>query len=484
MSALLLTAGVLAARRRASRRRTPAVVRHGSRATRNAALARVGARTGTTYAAHRARRVFVSAGRREELDRSFELRTVEQVTETLGHMKGALMKLGQMASYLDQAMPEASRAALTQLQQDAPPMSSDLAAAEIASELGAEPDELFQEWDPIPIASASIGQVHRAITREGEAVAVKVQYPGIDEAIRADLGNVDFLFRAMRALFPALEPGPIVEELRTRLLEELDYHRELENQRLFADHYAGHPHIHVPRPVPAYSSARVLTTELAEGARFEECRTWSQEERNLAAETIYRFVFGSIYRLGAFNGDPHPGNYLFRPGGRVTFLDFGLVKHFEDEVGAFMEMIEAIVLDRDPRRFRRTIERLGLLDPAANLGDEAVAEYFEHFYEFVLEPGVRRIDQDYASESVRRFFDLTGPHAEVMRSANLPPGFVIVQRINLGLYAIFADLGAEGDWRRLAEEIWPSVDAPPFTELGVAHARWGEGRIAPSRIVG
>jgi predicted unusual protein kinase regulating ubiquinone biosynthesis (AarF/ABC1/UbiB family) len=459
-------------------------VRHNSRLARNAQLTRLGARTGTSYALHRARRVFASAEGREHLDRQFEMKTAEQVAESLGHMKGALMKLGQMASYLDQGMPEPAREALAQLQQDAPPMSPELAAEVVRAELGAPPEELFETWDPLPIASASIGQVHRAITRDGRAVAVKVQYPGVGEAIRADLDNVDFLFTAMGMLFPGMDPEPIVGELRDRLLEELDYHLEATNQRFFADHYRDHPHIHVPEVVDELSSARVLTTELAEGVRFDEARTWTQDERDLAAETIYRFVFGSIYRLGAFNGDPHPGNYLFRPGGRVTFLDYGLVKHFEDEVVMFEDLIEAMVLQHDPVRFRRLVEGAGLLDPGLDATDDQVIEYFSHFYELVMQDGVQQITPEYASESVRRYFDLTGPHAAIMKAANLPPGWVIVQRINLGLNAVFAELGARADWRRLAEEIWPRVAAPPSTALGRAHVEWyaeAQPREAPTR---
>jgi predicted unusual protein kinase regulating ubiquinone biosynthesis (AarF/ABC1/UbiB family) len=447
-------------------------IRHNSRLARNAHLGRLGARAGGTFAVHRARRVFASAERRDELDRRFEMQTAEQVAEALGHMKGALMKLGQMASYLDQGLPESAREALAQLQQDAPPMSPELAAGVIRAELGASPEELFAEWDPVPVASASIGQVHRAMTRDGRAVAVKVQYPGVDEAIRADLDNVDFLFTMMGLLFPGMDPGPIVAELRDRLVEELDYGLEAANQRLFADYYRGHPQIHVPDVVDELSTTRVLTTDLADGARFDEVRAWSDEERNLAAETIYRFVFGGIYRLRVFNGDPHPGNYLFRPGGQVTFLDFGLVKHFEDEVPVFEDMIDAMVLDHDPPRFRRILEEVGLLQEGLAVTDDQIIDYFGHFYEIVLQEGPYEITAEYASESVRRYFDLSGPHAEIMKAANLPAGFVIIQRINLGLNALFAELRAVADWRRLAEEIWPRVAAPPTTELGHAHATW------------
>src|SRR5205085_964141 len=224
-------------------------VHHTGRAARNARVAGLGAKVGTSYAVHQARRVFASAPRRAELDLEHQLRTAEQVAQTLGNMKGALMKVGQMLSYLDDGLPEPLREALAHLQQNAPPMSAELAAGVIERELGAAPEAVFAEWDPVPIAAASIGQVHRAITREGRAVAVKVQYPGVDEAIKGDLENAGLLFSAMRMMFPGLDPGPLVAELKLRIGEELDYRAEAENQRLFAAFYKDHPFIHVPAVV-------------------------------------------------------------------------------------------------------------------------------------------------------------------------------------------------------------------------------------------
>src|SRR5690606_12489933 len=161
------------------------------------------------------------------------------------------------------------------------------------------------------------------------------------------------------------------------------YANEAYNQQLFADSYRDHPYIHVPDVVTELSTPRVLTTDLAEGVRFEVMATWDDDERNLAAETIYRFVFRSLYRLNAFNGDPHPGNYLFQPGGRVTFPDFGLVKHFTPpEIDTFGEMIRALVMDGDTARYRAIIERIGLLRPGTPVSDAQVHDYFSHFYEF------------------------------------------------------------------------------------------------------
>lgn len=442
-------------------------VSHNTARSRNARLAGVGAKAGGSYALHRARRAFASAERKETLDTEFELKTAEQVADALGQMKGALMKLGQMISYLDQGLPEHVRGALAELQQDAPPMSPELAAGVIAEELGKDPAELFEEWDPQPIASASIGQVHRAITREGLAVAVKVQYPGVAEAVSSDLESVGLLFAGMGQMFPGFDHKPFVAELRERLREELDYENEARNQTTFAEYYRGHPYIDVPSVVPEYSTARVLTTELAEGVSWSELLTWSQEEKDLAAETIYRFAFGSLYRLRAFNGDPHPGNYLFRPGGRVTFLDFGLVKHFsQDEVDQFEDMIHAMVLEPDAAEFRRVVERLGLLQAGEPFTDDEVMDYFGHFYEFIQDDGPVTLEPEYASETVRRFFDQRGPYGEIMRAANLPPEFVIIQRINLGLFALFGELHSTGNWRKLSEEIWPFVAGPPATPMG------------------
>jgi predicted unusual protein kinase regulating ubiquinone biosynthesis (AarF/ABC1/UbiB family) len=414
--------------------------------------------------------VFASAAGKERIRAERQLRTAAEVTAALGSMKGALMKLGQMASYLDTGLPDPMRGALAGLQQDAPPMAPELAAEVVEQELGAPPERVFTEWDPEPIAAASIGQVHRAITSDGQAVAVKVQYPGVDAAIRADLDNSSLLLQVVSLAFPGLDAGPLVDELRSRLTEELDYRLEAANQRRFGRAYAGHPFIHVPDVRLDLSTGRVLTSELVAGARYQEIRSWAAEERDQAGEAIFRFVFGCLYRLQAFNGDPHPGNYLFHGQGRVTFLDFGLVKWFTGgDVALLAEMIKTLVLRHDVRGFRAAVEAAGFLRPDPALDDAQVAAYFRHYYALVYDGGPVTVSPEYAADTVRTFFDARN---DVVRRANVPPQFVILQRINLGLYAVLGGLRATADWRRIAEEIWPFVDASPSTRLGRLEAEW------------
>ncbi len=443
------------------------------RVQRNLRLARLGALGGQRYALLKAKQTFASAERKDELNTEFQLRTAADVTAELGNMKGAMMKLGQMASYLDTGLPDHVRQTLASLQHDAPPMSEELVIERVIDELGEHPESLFFEWDPVPIAAASIGQVHRAITRDDRAVAVKIQYPGVAEAMAADLNNVDFVFGALGSVFPGLDSKPVIEELKTRLIEELDYEAEARNQRYFAEFFDRHPFIRVPHVLDHLSTRTILTTELANGVRFDEMLTWQDEERNLAAETIFRFTFGSIYRLHAFNGDPHPGNYLFEKGGRVAFLDFGLVKRFVPaESQLFEELIVSMVVERDLEKFRVIVEEAGLLAPDPSVGLEQVADYFQYFYRYLLIDDEVTIDAEYAAAGVNQIFDANGPNKELMKLLNVPPAFVVLQRINLGLMGLLAQMGATRNWRRIGDELWPFVAGPPSTPTGQAIEAW------------
>ncbi len=448
-----------------------------SRRARTAELAKVGAATGATYVAHQAKRAFADEERKAELDAEFSLRSAEQVTEALGNMKGVLMKLGQMASFVNEGFPDALREQLAQLQADAPPMHPDLAAEAVERELGAPPRTVFAEWDDRPLASASIGQVHRARLHDGTPVAVKVQYPNVDEAIAADLQNTAFLTQILGMVFKGLDTGPFIEELKARIVEELDYRLEAQRQTRFHELFLGHPVIAVPAVHPKYSTGRILTSDLSTGERFSATVDWPQDQRNLAAEAIYRFVFRSFNRHRLFNGDPHPGNYLFERGGplgvRVTFLDFGLVKEFTElEMDRFWKMIRYQVTDRDRVAYRATVEEAGLLVPGAPYSTDELMDYFGYFYHPVIDDASFTYTKAYAREALKRTFDPAGPHTEMMKWFNLPPAFVVLNRIQWGLNAVLASLDATANWRRISNELWPWVDGPPSTPLGEAEALW------------
>jgi predicted unusual protein kinase regulating ubiquinone biosynthesis (AarF/ABC1/UbiB family) len=458
VAGLALTAGLL--RQRVGRLRFE----------RGLATARLAFRGGARYAGT-APRLFAAAGeRREQLRNDLAMRTADDVLATLGTMKGVMVKLGQMASYVDDGLAPSVRRTLSRLQDSVPPMSAGLAAGVIAEELGSPPERIFAQWDPEPIAAASIGQVHRAITRDGRAVAVKVQYPGIAETMAADLDNVALLRRMLRITAPSQDVDGLIAELRLRVLEELDYRREAENQRLLHDYFDGHPTISVPAIIDELSSRRVVTSELVTGTRFAELADWTQQERNLAAETLYRFVFRSLYEVHAFNGDPHPGNYLFHGGGKVTFLDFGMVKHFTDaDLLPLMAMVRNLCVDNDPGAFRKSMEKAGFLVPGSPLSDEEVVDHLAVFYQLVRRSEPIEVTTDYATSVVRRFFDVRSPVAQYAR---IPQSYVVLQRINLGMFALLGDMHATANWRAIAEEIWPFMQAPPSTPMGQAEAAW------------
>ena len=474
MAAFLLTNLPAAIGRIVRPRRARGGVTASTAKERNAELVALTSRVGAANARHKARRLFASAERKERLDEEHMLRTATQVADTLGNMKGVLMKFAQMQSFINEQLPGPWKDALAKLQAEAPPMSAELAAEVVENELGKPPTELFAEWDPVPIAAASIGQVHRAITHDDVAVAVKVQYPGAANALTSDLANIEvFMQLAMKAAaqdpdVPDFDLAPIVAELKARITEEVDYRREADNQRHFADYFAGHPRISVPQVVDDLSTDRVLTTHLVEGARFAEIESWSQEERDLAGETVFRFVYHCIFRLGAYNGDPHPGNYVFRPGGDVTFLDFGLVKRVEPDVTAvFGGIFEHALVDTDPERFRGALDRAGFLKPGATVSTETLWNQMVRPWQALLSDEVQTMP----------YPDMGKPPSsdeekELAFAVDLPPQFVILMRTIVGAQALLARMGARRNWRRIAEEIWPFTDGPASTPLGELESAW------------
>src|SRR5947208_317396 len=321
----------------------------------------------------------------------FHVRNAERYADTLSRSKGVLMKVGQIVSFVDSSAAlegptgEIYRAALASLQADAEPMEPVLVAAVIESELGRPPEELFAEFSPAPIAAASIGQVHTArLQDDGTEVAVKVQYPGVADAIRDDLANTQLLFtfiKIVKGLVPQyrnFDVRALADEIAERIGEEVDYRIELANQMEFAEHYRGHPFARVPEVFPELSTDRVLTMEMAHGRRWNEIADVDQALRDRWGEVAFRFFFGSIARFGIFNADPHPGNYLFHDDGTVTFLDFGCVKRMSADVQrTFWDLPSAVVAD-DADRVLRVYIDAGFSRADATPPPDKLLAWFQH----------------------------------------------------------------------------------------------------------
>jgi predicted unusual protein kinase regulating ubiquinone biosynthesis (AarF/ABC1/UbiB family) len=434
---------------------------------RLARLLRVGglsARLATSAAGARVRRLVTRGARRAAYDEARRRRDAEAVTRAMGEMKGAFMKLGQMLSFVSDAVPPEYRAALATLQAKAPPLEFPAIRAVIEEELGSPLERRFARFDPRPLASASIGQVHRARLPDGEEVAVKVQYPGVADAIRADLASASVLYRAVALFYPALDPAPVVAELRARIGEELDYRREASNQEAFRSLYAGHPFIRVPRVFASHSSARVLTSELVTGQTFAQVAAGDPALRARFAEILYRFVFGSILRFAVFNGDPHPGNYLFSRRGEVVFFDFGCIKRFPDPMmGRWRQLVLAHLAGR-VHDFRELACELGFLARDSAIDAELLHDYFAYFYEPFRDDRVFTFTPEYNARSLAMVFRPDGRFAGLARRLNMPPDFVFVNRIQWGVYSLLGALGASGNWHRIHREYL--LGDPPSTELG------------------
>ncbi|HKP88969.1 MAG TPA: AarF/ABC1/UbiB kinase family protein, partial [Thermoleophilaceae bacterium] len=325
------------------------------RIRRTAQVGSVVGSQGARYAGTRARNLARDADEAAQALEQRHLETAEQMVETLGRMKGAAMKIGQLASFIDtEFLPPEYRDLyqdkLATLRSTAPPMPWKK-VRQVLDDAWEEPvEELFEDFDHDATAAASIGQVHRAVLPDGRQVAVKVQYPGVAAAIAADMQNAGLILRMAKALAPGLDAKAAAEELKERVMEELDYELEAQNQRSFARGYRDHPFIHVPDVVTRLSTRRVLVSEWVDGAGFEEVRQLPQAERDRFGEIVFRFCFGSIFHLQHFNADAHPGNYLLEPDGKVAFLDFGMTKHLDkDQIELEITALEAI-FDNDPER--------------------------------------------------------------------------------------------------------------------------------------
>jgi predicted unusual protein kinase regulating ubiquinone biosynthesis (AarF/ABC1/UbiB family) len=401
----------------------------------------------------------------------------------LGEMKGAAMKLGQLLSFVDLDLPPEIRAAyheaLASLRDAAPAMDPEAIHEVVESEYGAAAEAVFASFDPEPLAAASIGQVHGAKLADGREVVVKVQYPGVAEAVRADLSNAELFAPLARVFSPNQEIGPLLDELRERVDDELDYEREAQYQRAFATRYAGHPFIVIPDVVGDLCRKRVLVSERIHGRRFDEVvsdGTPAQKQR--VGEIVFRYAFGSIGRFRLFNGDPHPGNYLVTEDDRVAFLDYGSVKMFTRERYTSMRAIDDAVIRGDRDGFLLEMRRSGFLPPNADVDEDRLWEWFRLYTRPVLAEQPFTFTSDFAAEVLRSTSDPRGEYYGMLRRLNLPSDYLLLTRIHLGLNSVLGRLGASNDWRAIRDEL---VDAgPPATELGEQDAAWWAQQDRPT----
>jgi predicted unusual protein kinase regulating ubiquinone biosynthesis (AarF/ABC1/UbiB family) len=456
------------------RRRLPRRASH--RAARVAgAFCRRATRHGSTRLANR----FRDTRRAGELVELRHRETAAYLTATLGTLRGGAAKLGQLASLVDvSCVPveyrELYRSELATLCDSAPAMSWPEVRQVLEDEWAAPPESVLEDLEHEPAAAASIGQVHRGTLADGRRVAVKVQYPRVADAFTAEVRSAVRLLRVLRGLAPALDTAALAAEVRGALLAELDYVAEGTHQALFARAYRGHPFIHVPDVDFPLTRRRVLVTEWVDGLRFAAVRELPRPQRDRFGEILFRFYFGAIALLGRFNADPHPGNYLLRPDGGVTFLDFGSVKPVTAVfVQRFVALIRAAAAG-DPRRVRDAMAAAGFLRRPELVDPDVTMRWLELSSGWMLRDEEVTID----AEVTRRQLPVGGDGAfgvaRRVPEVDLPPDEVLFGRMRTSLIAVLAQLGATANWHAIARERFDGT--APATPLGESERTFLTGR--------
>jgi predicted unusual protein kinase regulating ubiquinone biosynthesis (AarF/ABC1/UbiB family) len=410
---------------------------------------------------------------------SRHLESALKLASVLGEMKGAAMKIGQMASFIDiDFLPpeyrEIYQENLAKLRTDAPPMPWEDVVEVLEEEYDQPLNRLFSEIEEDAFAAASIGQVHRAELRDGTAVAVKIQYPGIADALESDMANAGILVRLSKVLAPGLDAKAVASELRERVLEELDYEYEAQNQRAFARAYDGHPFIHVPKVHSRLSRRRVLVSDYVEGRGFEEVKKLPQDERDIFGEIVYRFCFGSIYHLQHFNADTHPGNYLLMEDGRVAFLDFGMTKRLlPEQIQLEQRAVDAAARD-DSGALRDALVDLGFVSDPDSIDAERLMEHVKMVGGWYMEDAETTISPKRVMKMIEVTSDPRSDFYDLVRRESVPADELMGRRMETGLLAVLAQLRATANWHRIMRE-WVYAD-PPSTVLGEAEWRYFERR--------
>ncbi len=398
----------------------------------------------------------------EVISAEVQQRTAEHLFKVLGQLKGGAMKLGQAMSVFEAALPEEIagpyREALTKLQEAAPPLPAASVHRVLAAELGPRWRQRFRALDDTPAAAASIGQVHRAVWKDGREVAVKVQYPGAGEALIADLGQLSRLASLFRVVQPGLDVKPLVSELRTRITEELDYELEAAAQKGFAKAYAGDDEILVPRVVAA--APKVLVTEWIDGTPLSRViASGSSAERDLAGLRLATLHFSAPTRAGLLHADPHPGNFRLLPDGRLGVLDFGAVARLPGGHPEPVGRLSRLAIEGRADEVLAGLRAEGFVRADVEIDAEAVLQFIAP----MLEPIVAdefRFSRAWLRGEAARVANPRSPAYQLGRHLNLPPGYLLIHRVTLGSIGVLCQLEARAPYRGVVERWLPGFAEP------------------------
>jgi predicted unusual protein kinase regulating ubiquinone biosynthesis (AarF/ABC1/UbiB family) len=396
----------------------------------------------------------------EVVSADVQRRTAEHLFSVLGQLKGGAMKFGQALSVFEAALPEELagpyRAALTRLQEAAPPLPAASVHKVLAAELGADWRRHFAEFDDAPAAAASIGQVHRAEWKQGQAavpVAVKIQYPGAGPALLADLGQLSRLSGLFKVIQPGLDIKPLLAELRARITEELDYELEAQAQRDFAEAYAEDPEIFVP-PVLA-SAPRVLVTSWVDGDPLSRIiASGTEEERDLAGLRLATLHFSAPARAGLLHADPHPGNFRMLPDGRLGVLDFGAVARLPEGHPKPIGRLTRLALEGDAEGVLEGLRGEGFIKPDLEIDADAVLRYLRPMLDPIAEPEFR-FTRAWLRAEATRLASPKSPAFQLGKHLNLPPSYLLIHRVTLGSIGVLCQLSAKAPYRSVVEQWLP-----------------------------
>ncbi|WP_395758676.1 AarF/ABC1/UbiB kinase family protein [Streptomyces althioticus] len=416
----------------------------------------------------------------ELVGRELQQRTADQLFKVLGELKGGAMKFGQALSVFESALPEEVagpyRAALTKLQEAAPPMPTRTVHGVLAERLGEDWQELFRTFDDKPAAAASIGQVHRAVWHDGREVAVKVQYPGAGEALLSDLNQLSRFARLLGPLVPGMDVKPLITELKDRVSEELDYGLEAQAQRAHAEEFAGDPDVVVPDVV--HQCDQVLVTEWIDGTPLSEViADGTDEQRDRAGQLLARFLFSGPARTGLLHADPHPGNFRLLPGGpggeddwRLGVLDFGTVDRLPGGLPAPIGEALRMTLDGEAEAVYEMLCAEGFVKESVALDPDAVLDYLEP----IIEPARAEaftFTRGWMRSQAARIADVRSPAHQLARQLNLPPAYLLIHRVTLSTIGVLCQLGATVRLRDELEDWLPEfVAGEPGEEEEAAQA--------------